>query len=76
MVNTELLESYITDSGKKKIFLAKKMGIAVQTLRQKSLNNSDFTSKEIEVLCSELGIKDAKVMKAIFFASKVGKEST
>ena len=56
MVDTLVLEGIISDSGKKKTYLADKIGISVQNLRLKMNNKSEFRSNEVDVLCQELGI--------------------
>lgn len=68
MVNTEKLNMKIKDSGKTKTHLAKKAGISLTTLRSKINNLYPFNSDEMEVLCSELGIKALTEKESIFFA--------
>ncbi len=67
MVDTLYLENIIKKSGKKKMYLAKKCGISVQSLRLKIKGIYDFTTSEVKILCDELGITDAKLMQKIFF---------
>lgn len=68
MTNTSLLEKYIEDSGYKKSFLAKQIGISAYTLSMKINNESEFKANEICVLCNLLKIS-AKDKEAIFFAN-------
>ena len=67
MVDTNLLEERIKNSGKTKTFLAARIGCSVQALRLKSKNQYDFTSSEIMGLCNELSITKSADMKKIFF---------
>ena len=71
MVNTELLNLKIKESGLKKSQLCKAMGITYQTFRHKRNNASAFTSQEVNTLCELLNISTMAEMKKIFF-SKTG----
>lgn len=71
MVNTQLLEKAIADSGKKKEFLAKRCDITRQSLTSKINNRSEFTGGQIMILCKELNITQLTRKDAIFFASNV-----
>lgn len=66
MIDTQYLEKLILESGIKKSYLAEKMGISIQTLRLKIIGKSDFTIKEVNILCKELGITDLSVKEKIF----------
>lgn len=68
MTNTSLLERYIDESGYKKSFIAKQMGISAYTLAMKINNESEFKANEISVLCDLLKIS-ADDKEAIFFAN-------
>lgn len=68
MVNTELLNSKIKESGLKKSQLCKAMGITYQTFRHKRNNASAFTSQEVNTLCELLNISTMAEMKKIFFS--------
>ena len=70
MTNTELLEQKIAESGKKKVYLAEKVGLSPQGFRNCCSNKSEFRASHIQILCDELNI-DLKERQAIFFA-KVG----
>lgn len=67
MTNTSLLEQYIKNSGYKKSFIAKQLGITAYGLALKIYNRSEFKASEILVLCELLKI-EAKDKDAIFFA--------
>lgn len=71
MTNTELLERKIAESGKKKAFLAERLGLSAQGLRNLITNKTEFKARQIQILCDELSITTAKEKEAIFFA-KVG----
>lgn len=70
MVDTQLLEDYIAKSGKTKSYLSNKMGITIQTLRKKSTNQYDFKMGEVDILCSEIGVKTVKERNLIFLSKK------
>jgi hypothetical protein len=76
MVDTELLEKAILDSGKKKGYLAERIGRTVQTFKGKTSGAYDFTTTEVEILCKELGITSLEQKERIFFARKVDKSAT
>lgn len=71
VVNTLYLEDKIRLSGKKKQFLADKIGCSRQYLMMKVRNKAEFNLKEVGILCSELGISTSKEKNAIFFAPDV-----
>lgn len=68
MTNTELLEIKIAISGKKKGYLAKKLGLSRAGFRNCVTNKAEFTASHIKILCDELGITSHKEQQAIFFA--------
>lgn len=68
MTNTELLEQRISDSGKKKGFLAGKVGLSRAGFRNCITNRAEFTASQIDILCAELNITSLKDRFAIFFA--------
>lgn len=76
MVNTQYLESLISDSGKKKIYLANKIGCSRQYFMMKINNRAPFTTDEVSILCNELNISKLTDKEKIFFASDVDKMST
>ena len=58
MTNKELLNEYINKSGLKVSFIAKQLGITVQSFCQKRNNISSFKAAEVYVLCDLLNIKE------------------
>ena len=68
MVNTELLNLKIKESGLKKSQLCKAMGITYQAFRRKRNNASAFTSQEVNTLCELLNIRTMAEMKKIFLS--------
>lgn len=68
MVNTELLNLKIKESGLKKSQLCKAMGITYQTFRRKRNNSAAFTSQEVNTLCELLNIRTIAEIKKIFFS--------
>ena len=71
MTDTVLLEKKISESGKKKGYLAEKVGLSRAGFRNCVTNKAEFTAYQIEVLCEELNIISLQERFAIFFA-KVG----
>lgn len=67
MVDTQLLEEWIEKSGKRKSYLAEKVGCSIQSLRLKVTNKYDFRSSEVDTLCTELGITRLTDKEKIFF---------
>lgn len=68
MVDTQYLENLIIQSGKKKSYLAQKMGCSIQSFRLKCLNKYEFKLSEVDALCTELEITDFQEKEKIFFA--------
>ncbi len=68
MTNTKLLEKRIADSGKKKGYLAQKVGLSRAGFRNCMTNKAEFTASQIDILCAELNITSLKDRFAIFFA--------
>lgn len=75
MTHTPLLERRIDESGYKRSYLAKCLGITPYALAMKINNKSEFKPSEIDILCELLGI-DVDEMMAIFFTKKVEYYST
>jgi hypothetical protein len=71
MTNTKLLEAKIAASGKKKKYLAEKVGLTYAGFRNCCLNKAEFKASQIEILCEELGITSLKEKQEIFFAKSV-----
>ena len=73
LVNTQLLEQTIADSGKKKAFLADRCGMSRHSFTNKINNRTEFTWPQVRVLCRELGINQFDKVDAIFFNQEVPK---
>ena len=69
MTNTMLLNKKIDDSGYKRIYIAKAIGLkSAYGLAKKIRNETEFKASEINALCELLKIDDPKEKEAIFFA--------
>lgn len=66
MVDTELLEKAIQQSGLKKGYIAEQLGMTRATLRAKTYNETEFTASEIRDLCLLLSL-NRESRDAIFF---------
>ena len=69
MTNTTLLEKYIDESGLKRSYIAKVIGITAYSLAKKIRNESEFKASEINGLCNLLKIDSAEDKEQIFFAN-------
>ncbi len=69
MTNTALLEAKITQSGKKKKYLAEKIGLSPAGFRNCRINKAEFTATQVQILCDELNITSLKERQSIFFAT-------
>ena len=67
MTNTELLNQRIDESGLKKSYIAKALGIRTDTLSRKINNEREFKASEINTLCDVLGIESLEEKEHIFF---------
>ena len=68
MTNTMLLNKKIDDSGYKRIYIAKAIGLkSAYGLAKKIRNETEFKASEINALCELLKI-DPEEKEAIFFA--------
>ena len=76
MTDTDRLEAMILRSGYKYAYIAGRIGIFYQALRNKLDNRSEFLPTEIEALCRLLNITGLKDKNDIFFARSVDKTST
>lgn len=70
MTNTELLEQWIKKSGKKKKYLAEKIGLSEAGFLNCRNNEAEFTVTQMLILCDELGITDPDDKEAIFYVRK------
>lgn len=68
MVNTELLEEAIKESGKKKGYLAKRCNLSRAGFRNCCINKAEFKGNHVNILCEELNITGIKRRLAIFYA--------
>lgn len=68
MNNTALLEQKIKESGKRRNYLAEKVGLSYAGFRNCVINKSEFKASQIDTLCEELNISTLKEKEAIFFA--------
>ena len=71
MTNTAELEKIISESGLKKSYIAKTIGLSRQGFKNKCENRSPFTSTEIVCLCEILNISKLSEKERIFFAKEV-----
>lgn len=67
MVNTQYLEELISKSGKKKSFLADKIGCSRQYFAMKCNNQAPFTVNEANILCEELNVTKLTEKEKIFY---------
>lgn len=75
MTNIVLLQQYIEKSGLKKGYIAECMGLSKQGFHNKINGKTDFSVKEILVLCNLLNISVAE-REEIFFTIDVDEKST
>lgn len=68
MTNKKLLEKKIEESGKKKSYLAKKVGLSQMGFYNCLNNKAEFNAKHIKILCVELNVTSLKEKDSIFFA--------
>lgn len=72
MLNTELLQEAIDNSGLKESYIAEqKLCISYQAYHKKKTGQVAFKDIEVNVLCDVLGIHDEARKKEIFFADVV-----
>ena len=75
MVNTEMLNARINNSGFKKEYISDQLGISPTSLRNKMKNRTKFNASEIEKLIRMLSI-DASEVYSMFFTELVSKTAT
>ena len=68
MTDTALLEKRIAESGLKKGYIAKAIGLSAYGLTLKIRNSNEFKASEIVKLCDLLNITDSEEKSAIFFS--------
>ena len=66
MGNPQHLDKFISDSGKKKGYLANRLGVTRQTFSKKVQDPSSFTNLQTEILCAELNITKLSDRQKIF----------
>lgn len=72
MTNTALLEEKIRESGYKKSYIAKAIGLkSAFGLAKKIRNENEFKAREINALCDLLKIESLEEKERIFFANHV-----
>lgn len=71
MTDVKLLKQWITDSGKKKIYLAEKCGLSRAGFLKKCSGKQEFKASEINILCAELEIKNLEDKENIFFVKQL-----
>lgn len=69
MVDTDYLERKIKMSGKKKQYLADKIGCTRQYFTMKCRNKAPISADEIMILCNELHIDTLSEKEKIFFVN-------
>lgn len=67
MADTQYLEKLIKESGKKKSYLADRIGCSRQYFRMKCNNEAEFTVNEANILCEELNVTKLTEKEKIFF---------
>ena len=70
MTNTALLKKRINDSGYKKSYIAKTIGLSAYGLALKIENKREFKASEIEKICILLGIDSSEERCEIFLPNK------
>ena len=76
MVNRNLLNEKIKQSGLKKSYLAESIGVSRSTFCALLNNKSEFRVSQIQILCALLGIRDDETLRAIFFAQNGALKAT
>lgn len=69
MVNKELFWKKVAESGKKKGYLARKVGLSRQGFANCVNGVAFFNTSHITILCEELKITSLREKQAIFFAN-------
>lgn len=71
MTDTTRLKQIIAETGLKKKFLAKKLGLTPYGLAKKINGETEFKASEITKICQILDIQDIQDKWSIFFTNKV-----
>ena len=75
MVNTQLLDEKMRESGYKVGIIVDKLGISRQAFDKKKKNERPFRGAEVYVLCDILNLSD-DAKSRIFFADNVERQAT
>lgn len=75
MINSELLEKKIQESGLKKKYIAEQLGISLRSLHRKIGNESSFTIRQITILCKVLKITTLTEKDKIFLQKSVNESN-
>lgn len=70
MTNVYLLAKKIKESGKKKCYLADKLGVSKQGFANLCSGKTQFRTEQVKIMCEELSITDLEEKEAIFFCMK------
>ena len=70
MTQTELLKEIISKSGLKYGYIAEKVGLTYQGLKNKIENKNLFNVEEVDKLCTILNITDVNQKEKIFFCKE------
>lgn len=76
MTDTNLLTRWIDESGYKRSFLAKQLGLSTYGFQLKVEGRNEFKQSEINTLCKLLRITALRDKEKAFFASEVAKTAT
>jgi len=76
VTNSKELNQIIKNSGLKRTYIAKCLGISLTALTYKINNRYPFNARQIDLLCKLLNIDSVEQRFAIFFASEVEEQST
>lgn len=76
MTDTKRLNYLIEQSGYKKAWIAKQLGLSPYGLQKKIENKTEFKAGEIKRLCVLLKITSLRERDEIFFANNVDKMTT
>lgn len=66
MGNPQYLDDIISASGKKKGYLAERIGVTRQTFSKKAKDPASFTNLQANILCEELNITKLSDRQKIF----------
>ena len=75
MTDLNLLEQKITESGLKKMYIAKRIHVSPQAFNNKLRGYREFTVREMQILSTVLNLSDKENIM-IFFNKKVDNLST